>query len=182
MNYELSATHLLPSVLLGKTIGDEIQRHFFNGFYLCLLLQPVSRGRLARDPLKKAGERTRAFKTHGIANPCSLHTFSQQLLCFINAPVRQVLMWGHFVNIGEYPYKVVLGKRSFSGDVVKIDVFSKMLVDEKFCINYPPVQVYFRKGFLCAHSVQMLCRTRTFDVLDLDDGVRPVSHVQNYIF
>jgi hypothetical protein len=57
-------------------------------------------------------------------------------------------MRGLEINIFKRPDKMKLGKICLVGDIVEIDLFSIVPVNEKLRLHQPPVKIYFGIGVI----------------------------------
>ena len=57
--------------------------------------------------------------------------------------LREIMMRRFTIRFFEQSNKVKLGKIRFVGDIVQVDLFGKMIVNEKLCLNNPLIQINF---------------------------------------
>jgi hypothetical protein len=124
-----------------KTTGDEPER-FFADLSLAFEPPPLILGwSHAGVAFKERGETPQTVKPHRKARIRHRHFLLQQILCPLDAHMRQVLMGRPAINALERADKMILRITRLIRDFTRIDPLGKIAVNEQLCLDDPELQV-----------------------------------------
>jgi hypothetical protein len=110
------------------------------------VLKLIIRRRTTCTTFKKTCEATYACKSHSKACFRNRSFLLQKFLSFFDSHMNEILMRCSFINRFEEPDEMKFGEVSFISNVIKIDTFAEVSVDEKLCLDEAFVEVDLRGG------------------------------------
>jgi len=114
-----------------------------------LLLFGVGQRRDAIESLEQSAERTQAFKPHSITHFRNGQAILQQGLCLLGPYGDQVLVWGSAIDALELPDEMEFGRVGLIGNVVEVDGFCVVGIDEKLGLHKSSVEEYLGISVCC---------------------------------
>lgn len=144
-----------PALLFGKTIGNELQRRFL---YLLLSLEIIALeigGRQASISFEKCGKSAGTVEPYGKTGFGYGCSFLQQGFGITDPDPGKVLMRCFSVNGFKETNEVKFGKTGFVGNIIEIDGFAEMFIDEQFGLYDAFVEIYFGKLVQVNYELQI---------------------------